>query len=102
MIYGTLIMIVLALVSGKEFTIDYSILYIVSLGWLVIFASIVAFWTYLTLISRVGVDRGAYATLFYPLVALGLSTIFENYEWTNLAIVGFIFIFAGNLIIIRR
>jgi EamA-like transporter family. len=63
---------------------------------------IIAFWSYLTLLGRVGVERAAYATLIFPLVALGISTIFEGYQWTAYAVIGIVLILGGNLLILKR
>ncbi len=102
MTYGTLLMLVLSGATGREFTFEVTLPYVSSLVFLSVFASIIAFWTYLTLLGRVGVERAAYATLFFPLVALGFSTVFEDYQWTASAGIGILLILAGNLLILKR
>ena len=102
MTYGALLMLVLSWATGREFTFEVTLPYVSSLVFLSVFASIVAFWTYLTLLGRVGVERAAYATLFFPLVALGFSTVFEDYQWTASAGIGILLILAGNLLILKR
>ena len=102
MTYGALLMLVLSGATGREFTFEVTLPYVSSLVFLSVFASIVAFWTYLTLLGRVGVERAAYATLFFPLVALGFSTVFEDYQWTASAGIGILLILAGNLLILKR
>ena len=102
MTYGALLMLVLSEATGREFTFEVTLPYVSSLVFLSVFASIVAFWTYLTLLGRVGVERAAYATLFFPLVALGFSTVFEDYQWTASAGIGILLILAGNLLILKR
>ena len=102
MTYGALLMLVLSWATGREFTFEVTLPYVSSLVFLSVFASIVAFWTYLTLLGRVGVERAAYATLFFPLVALGFSTVFEDYQWTASACIGILLILAGNLLILKR
>jgi len=37
-----------------------------------------------------------------PLVALGISTIFEGYQWTAFEITGVAAIMAGNLLILKK
>jgi hypothetical protein len=37
---------------------------------------VIAFGAYLTPLGRIGADRAAYASLLFPLVALGFSTVF--------------------------
>lgn len=102
MTYGALLMLVLSGATGREFTFEVTLPYVSSLVFLSVFASIIAFWTYLTLLGRVGVERGAYATLIFPLVALGFSTVFEDYQWTASAGIGILLILAGNLLILKR
>ena len=102
MTYGALLMLVLSFALGKEFTIEMTASYIGSLLFLSVFASIFAFLSYLTLLGRVGVERGAYTTLLFPLVALGISTLFEGYNWSSYASIGVALILAGNLLILKR
>jgi len=102
MAYGSFVMLVFALITNKTFQFDFSVEYIVSLGYLAVFGSVIAFGCYLTLIGRIGADRAAYATLLFPLVALGISTIFEGYIWTTYSITGIALIVAGNLMIISK
>ena len=102
MTYGALLMLVLSWATGREFTFEVTLTYVSSLVFLSVFASIIAFWTYLTLLGRVGVERAAYATLIFPLVALGFSTVFEDYQWTTSAGIGILLILAGNLLILKR
>jgi len=102
MTYGALLMLVLAWSTGREFNFEFTVSYFSSLVFLSVFASIIAFWSYLTLLGRVGVERAAYATLIFPLVALGISTIFEGFQWSANAVIGIVLILGGNLLILKR
>ncbi len=102
MTYGALLMLGLSWATGREFTFELTLPYVSWLAFLSVFVSIIAFWSYLTLLGRVGVERAAYATLIFPLVALGISTIFEGYQWTAYAGIGILLILAGNLLILKR
>ena len=53
-------------------------------------------------LGRVGVERGAYATLFFPLVALAISTVAENYQWSAYAGIGIVLILVGNLLMLKK
>ena len=101
MTYGAVLMLALSFASGKEFTIEMTTSYIGSLLFLSVFASILAFLSYLTLLGRVGVERAAYATLLFPLVALGISTVFEGYHWSAYSGIGVVLILTGNLLILK-
>ena len=102
MTYGAGLMVLLALVSGKPFDFMATPLYVGALLYLSVFASVIAFWSYLALVGEIGPDRAAYATLLFPLVALGLSTVFEDYVWTLPAIIAVCLILGGNLLTLRK
>jgi drug/metabolite transporter (DMT)-like permease len=100
MAYGSLIMFLLALVLGTPFTFDSALPYVASLLYLAVFGSVVAFGAYLTLLGRIGADRAAYATVLFPLVALAISTLVEDYVWTVPAFAGVGLVLAGNLLVL--
>ena len=100
--YGTLFMLAAAVIAHKPFTIDGSTGYLVSLIYLALFGSVFAFGAYLTLIGRIGADRAAYATLLFPIIALLLSTLFEDYHWSPAAVAGVAVILAGNAIALGK
>ena len=102
MAYGSLIMAVFAFFSGVSFNYDSTISYSLSLLYLAIFGSILAFGSYLTLIGRIGADKAAYAAVLFPVIALGLSTLFEDYQWTMRALFGFTLVLLGNYIVLTR
>jgi len=102
MAYGTFIMLLFALVSGVTLEFEWTAPYIVSLIYLSVFGSIIAFGAYLTLVGRIGADRAAYATVLFPLVALLISSVFEDYTWTPIALVGVVLVLIGNVLVVGR
>jgi drug/metabolite transporter (DMT)-like permease len=102
MSYAAALMLLISLISGKPFNFEASVAYIGSLAYLSMFGSVIAFGCYLTLISRIGADRAAYATLLFPIVALLVSTICEGYTWSVYALAGVAMILLGNLLIIKK
>ncbi len=102
MAYGAIIMTIYALFSGVEFNYDTSWEYSISLIYLAIFGSIFAFGSYLTLIGRIGADKAAYSAVLFPVIALGISTVFERYEWTVVALFGFGLVLVGNWVVLGR
>ncbi len=100
--YGALVMALYALVSGVPYNYDPSFDYSVSLIYLSVFGSILAFGSYLTLVGRIGADKAAYAAVLFPVIALGLSTIFENYQWSLRAVFGFALVLLGNYIVLTK
>ena len=94
--------VLIGLALGKDLAFSLSTGYLVSLTYLSLFGSAVAFGCYLALIRRIGAAKSAYSTVVIPIVALGLSTLFEGYEWTAAAVVGIILILVGNWLILYR
>lgn len=101
MAYGALAMYLAALLGGVPITVDTTAAYLLSLVYLALFGSVIAFWAYITLIGRIGADRAGYSNLLYPVVALLISTWAESYQWSLFAILGMILIVAGNWLVMR-
>lgn len=102
MMYGALFMLIISLIMGKHFSFEISYAYIGSLLYLSIFGSIIAFTCYLTLLGKIGADKAAYVTLIVPVIALILSTIFEEYTWTLYAFIGVALILIGNMLVLIK
>ncbi len=102
MAYGAIFMLLIVLATGAPLRFELTPAYLISLGYLALFGSVIAFGCYLSLIGRIGPGRAAYATLLFPLVALLLSTFWENYQWTTAAIVGIGLILGGNYLAMHR
>ncbi len=100
--YGALLMGIWAKLQGVAFGYDPSPAYTLSLLYLAVFGSIVAFGSYLTLLGRLGAARAAYATVVFPLVALAISTLFERYSWTLASLFGVALVLLGNLLVLAR
>jgi drug/metabolite transporter (DMT)-like permease len=102
MAYGSLVMTIFAVFSGVPFNYEPTISYSLSLLYLAVFGSILAFGCYLTLVGRIGADKAAYAAVLFPVIALGLSTLFEDYQWSLRALFGFVLVLLGNYIVLTR
>ncbi|MCK5100448.1 MAG: DMT family transporter, partial [Desulfobacteraceae bacterium] len=102
MAYGSIILLLVAVFLGKEFTISLSTTYLSSLFYLAIFGSILAFGSYLTLIGEIGADKAAYAIMVVPVVALIISSFFEGYVWNLQSVFGLILVLAGNFMALRK
>ncbi len=100
MAYGAIILLAAALFQGQPLNFDFSAAYTLSLLYLALFGSVLAFGSYLTLLGRIGPEKAAYTMVLFPLVALGISTVFENYQWTLSSILGVSLVLLGNVIII--
>jgi drug/metabolite transporter (DMT)-like permease len=102
MLYGTVILLIYAWITGGRFSFDFSPGYILSLFYLSLFGSVIAFGCYLALVGRIGADRAAYASIMFPIVALVLSTIFEGYRLSMLSGFGIISVLAGNALVLLQ
>jgi drug/metabolite transporter (DMT)-like permease len=80
--------------------VEWSARYLLSILYLSVPSTVIAFAAYLTLLGRIGAGRAAYSTVLVPVVALLLSTFFENYVWTIAALIGVAFVLAGNVIVL--
>lgn len=102
MAYGALFMAAFALFRGAPFDFVFSVEYIGSLLYLAVFGSVIAFGCYLTLLGRIGADKGAYATVLFPVIALALSTMFEDYQWSVTAVAGMVLVVFGNVLVLSQ
>jgi len=102
MLYGACLMLLLALIMGKSIEFEFSLHYTLSLLYLAIFGSVIAFGCYLTMLGNIGADKAAYVTLIIPIIALVLSTLFEGYKWNALALIGVLLITSGNIMILKK
>jgi drug/metabolite transporter (DMT)-like permease len=100
MVYGALWFALIALVLGESFTVEWSARYLLSIAWLAIPSTVIAFAAYLTLLGRIGAGRASYSTVLVPVVALLISTVFENYVWTLWAAIGVVFVLIGNVVVL--
>lgn len=99
--YSTGFNTLVAIASGEPATFDPSFPYVISLLFLAVLGTIVAFTVYLWLIAQIGVARAGYISVVMPLVALTISTIYEGFVWSSAALVGLTLIILGNALMIR-
>jgi drug/metabolite transporter (DMT)-like permease len=102
MLYGAAFAAVLNFAAGQSFAFDSAQSYVLSLIYLGVLGSIVAFAGYLTLIGRIGAARASYVGVMVPIIALAVSAAFEGYRWQLLTWVGLAVSVAGNVLVLRR
>lgn len=102
MLYGALLLSAMVVLRGAEFSFEWTPRYIISLAYLAMFSSVIAFACYFTLLNRIGPESAAYATVLFPIVALTLSTVFEGYRWTPSAALGVALTLTGVVLVLRR
>ena len=62
--------------------------YWIGLVYLSVVASSLAFFLYYRIIRVIGPARAAWSSVLIPIVAMLLSTLFEGYRWSPLALAG--------------
>ncbi len=102
MTYGSIFTFIVAFAAGKEFNFDLSASYIISLVYLALFGSIIAFGAYLKLIGNIGPDRAAYIILIVPVIAIIMSMLFEDYILHKSAIIGIVLLIFGNILAMNK
>lgn len=100
MAYGALILFVALALQGISPTIPLATPYLLALLYLALFGSVLAFGAYLTLVGRIGPEKAAYSMVLFPIVALGISTLFEGYRWQLDSALGVALVLLGNVILI--
>lgn len=98
MLYGGLLMGLIAWAQGASFSLPAEPRYLGALVYLAVIGSVGGFGAYFMLVGRIGAGKAAYATVLFPLVALALSTVFEGYQWHADALIGLAMIVSGNLL----
>lgn len=101
MAYGSAALVVFGLAKGVHWSIDPSPAYILSLLYLAVLGSVVAFALYLSLGRSHGYTLASYIGALTPVIAVGVSLIFEGarFQWTALA--GLFLVLGGQALIIR-
>ncbi|MXO65735.1 DMT family transporter [Altericroceibacterium endophyticum] len=75
--------------------------YWLGVAYLGIFGSVVTFPLYFGLVRQLGPGRAAYNGVLVPVVAMLLSTLFEDFRWSSLAIAGAAVALLGMLVALR-
>ena len=102
MFIGATFVLVIASSSGNKIIFDFDIKYISSLFYLSIIGSVLGFGFYLKLLNNIGAGKASYVNVVTPILALFISTLYENYTWDILNSFGLILVIFGNIIIFRK
>jgi drug/metabolite transporter (DMT)-like permease len=100
--YGSLLAAAVAFSQGTPWTFDPRLPYVLSLAYLALFGSVIAFGVYFTLLNRVGAGPASYTTVATPIIAMLLSTFFEGYRWTGTAGLGVVLAVFGVWLSLRQ
>ena len=88
--------------KGLSFSLPLTTSYLGSLFYLAVVASVIGFTAYLILVERIGANAAAYLLVITPVVALSVSSVFEDYHWTWYSSVGLLLVALGNMLTRRQ
>lgn len=101
MLYGTVIDVLFAAVVAGPPVLPADGQYWLGTAYLAFAGSVVTFPLYYRLIREIGAGRAAYHNVLVVIVAMVISTLFEDYRWTELAAAGSVLSLVGLLIALR-
>ena len=101
MLYGAGALAVFATLRGARWAFDPRPAYVLSLIYLALAGSVIAFLLYYGLARRRGFALASYISALTPLVAMAVSTVFEAKRWSVFAFVGVAVILAGQWLLLR-
>ncbi len=98
MAFGALFDAVIALAVVGPPTIDPRPAYWAGVIYLALAATVLAFSLYIPVVRKIGPGKAAYSSVIVPVIAMALSTAFEDYRWTPLSIGGAVLALGGMLL----
>ena len=101
MLYGTSFDLVYAFATEGAPQVPTAWAFWAGTAYLAIIGSVVTFPLHYNLVREIGAGKTAYNGIVTVCVAMGLSTLFEGYRWTGLAVAGALLALAGLLVALR-
>lgn len=101
MVYGVLANALLAYAVAGPPVIESRPAYWIGLVYLGLLASALAFPLYFAVMRAVGPGKAAYSSVLVPIIAMLISTLFEDYRWSTLALAGGAIALVGLVIALR-
>ena len=101
MLLGAGIDAALALVLSGPPVIEWRPAYLGGILYLGLLGSTLTFPLYFGVLRAIGPAKAAYSSVIVPVIAMLLSTLFEGYRWTGLAVAGAALAGAGLVIALR-
>lgn len=98
MVLGALADAMFASITAGPPPLNLGLRPVLGIAYLAILGSVVTFPLYFSLIRDWGPGPAAYSSVLIPVVAMGLSTLFEGYSWSLLAGAGAVLALAGMVI----
>lgn len=100
MIYGTLVLAAIIWVMDIQLVIPSASSYWISLVYISIFGTVIAFACYFMLMSNIGPERASYVIVLFPVIAIIISIFVEDFQITSYVVSGFLLVALGNLLVL--
>jgi drug/metabolite transporter (DMT)-like permease len=101
MAYGALVLALYALLSGKPWSFEPTARYVLSLCYLALVGSVLAFTLYFGLARRRGYTMASYSLALTPLLAMVMSSLFEHKRWPPVTLAGVTLVLWGQWQLLR-
>lgn len=102
MLFGTLADGAYAWITTGPPVIETTAVYIGGVLYLGVMASALAFPLYFNVIRAVGPGQAAWSSVLVPIIAMGFSTVLEDYHWAPLSIAGGVVALVGLVIAVAK
>ena len=98
MAIGAIIDCILAFIIAGPPVAEARLGYWAGVIYLALFGSVLCFALYFPVVRKIGPGKAAYSSVMVPIIAMSLSTLFEAYRWSPLAIGGAALALGGMLL----
>lgn len=102
MMYGSLLTSICVFISNEKINFHFSTKFVISLLYLAIFGTIIAFSCYNKLLKTIGPEKAAYTTIISPILAILLSSLFENLKLSAYGLFGITLCLLGNYLVLKK
>jgi drug/metabolite transporter (DMT)-like permease len=100
--YGAILIAAFVLATARPWTFEPSARYVLSLLYLAVVGSFVAFLLYFGIARRRGYTTASYILALTPLIAMAMSTAFEGKTWSLVGLGGVALVLGGQWLLLRR
>lgn len=100
-LYGTVFLLAYVLVTGRRWAFELSRRYVLSLLYLALVGSVVAFLLFFRVARSRGYTAASYILALTPILAMAMSTLFEGKTWTATAATGVAAVLLGQWMLLR-
>lgn len=102
MMYGALFSLGAGVLLQENFLLPTTSSFLLSLTYLSLFGTVVAFWAYQTLVGEIGADKAAYTSIISPMIAVVVSSFYEDIQMALPFAAGIGLCIAGNIFALKK